>query len=105
MLNLMQSLFVPAGPKVTYIPPTPSEDEDAIFSHYKTGINFDKYDDILVDVSGTNPPPAIMVRSVVGCKPVNSALRCFHVAQTVLLLQMFHLFSVRALTRRRCVSP
>ncbi|XP_030602460.1 putative ATP-dependent RNA helicase DDX4 isoform X1 [Archocentrus centrarchus] len=47
-------------PKVTYIPPTPSEDEDAMFAHYKTGINFDKYDDILVDVSGTNPPPAIM---------------------------------------------
>ncbi|XP_055362880.1 probable ATP-dependent RNA helicase DDX4 isoform X2 [Betta splendens] len=47
-------------PKVTYIPPTPSEDEDSVFAHYKTGINFDKYDDILVDVSGTNPPQAIL---------------------------------------------
>ncbi|KAK2856706.1 hypothetical protein Q5P01_005441 [Channa striata] len=45
--------------KVTYIPPTLPEDEDSIFSHYETGINFDKYDDILVDVSGTNPPQAI----------------------------------------------
>lgn len=47
---------------MTYIPPTLPEDEDSIFSHYKTGINFDKYDDILVDVSGTNPPQAILVR-------------------------------------------
>ncbi|NP_001290265.1 putative ATP-dependent RNA helicase DDX4 isoform X2 [Larimichthys crocea] len=47
-------------PRVTYIPPTLPEDEESIFAHYKTGINFDKYDDIMVDVSGTNPPQAIM---------------------------------------------
>ncbi|XP_062417302.1 probable ATP-dependent RNA helicase DDX4 isoform X1 [Pungitius pungitius] len=47
-------------PKVTYVPPTLPEDEDSIFAHYEKGINFDKYDDILVDVSGTNPPQAIM---------------------------------------------
>ncbi|XP_024121016.1 probable ATP-dependent RNA helicase DDX4 [Oryzias melastigma] len=47
-------------PKVTYIPPSLPEDEDSIFSQYKMGINFDKYDDILVDVSGTNLPPAIL---------------------------------------------
>ncbi|CAK6976524.1 probable ATP-dependent RNA helicase DDX4 [Scomber scombrus] len=47
-------------PKVTYVPPTLPEDEDSIFSHYERGINFDKYDDIMVDVSGTNPPQAIM---------------------------------------------
>ncbi|XP_054864120.1 probable ATP-dependent RNA helicase DDX4 isoform X2 [Amphiprion ocellaris] len=47
-------------PRVTYVPPTLPEDEDSIFSHYESGINFDKYDDILVDVSGTNPPQAIM---------------------------------------------
>ncbi|XP_073318480.1 probable ATP-dependent RNA helicase DDX4 [Pagrus major] len=47
-------------PVVTYVPPTLPEDEDSIFAHYETGINFDKYDDILVDVSGTNPPQAIM---------------------------------------------
>ncbi|KAL7370162.1 hypothetical protein ABVT39_021054 [Epinephelus coioides] len=47
-------------PKVTYIPPSLPEDEDSIFAHYESGINFDKYDDIMVDVSGTNPPQAIM---------------------------------------------
>ncbi|XP_069031342.1 probable ATP-dependent RNA helicase DDX4 [Embiotoca jacksoni] len=47
-------------PRVTYVPPTLPEDEDSIFSHYASGINFDKYDDILVDVSGTDPPDAIM---------------------------------------------
>ncbi|XP_060752144.1 probable ATP-dependent RNA helicase DDX4 [Tachysurus vachellii] len=49
-----------AGPKVIYIPPPPPEEETSVFAHYATGINFDKYDDILVDVSGTNPPRAIM---------------------------------------------
>ncbi|XP_015813330.1 probable ATP-dependent RNA helicase DDX4 isoform X2 [Nothobranchius furzeri] len=47
-------------PRVTYIPPTLPEDEESIFFHYKSGINFIKYDDIPVEVSGTNPPPAIM---------------------------------------------
>ncbi|XP_034152910.1 probable ATP-dependent RNA helicase DDX4 isoform X3 [Esox lucius] len=49
-----------AGPKVTYVPPALSEDESSIFAHYESGINFDKYDDILVDVSGHDPPKAIM---------------------------------------------
>lgn len=48
------------GPKVIYVPPPPPEEEDTIFAHYETGINFNKYDDILVDVSG-NAPLAIMV--------------------------------------------
>nr|KAF6366070.1 DEAD-box helicase 4 [Pipistrellus kuhlii] len=48
------------GPKVTYVPPAPPEDEDAIFAHYQTGINFDKYDSILVEVSGHDVPPAIL---------------------------------------------
>ncbi|XP_062334542.1 probable ATP-dependent RNA helicase DDX4 isoform X2 [Osmerus eperlanus] len=47
-------------PKVTYVPPALSEEEDSIFAHYESGINFDKYDNILVDVSGSNPPKAIM---------------------------------------------
>lgn len=50
-----------AGPKVTYVPPPPPEEEEAIFAHYQTGINFDKYDNILVEVSGHDPPPAILV--------------------------------------------
>ncbi|KAJ8380952.1 hypothetical protein SKAU_G00017300 [Synaphobranchus kaupii] len=48
------------GPKVSYVPPPPPEEEDSIFAHYETGINFDKYDEILVDVSGSNPPQAIV---------------------------------------------
>ncbi|XP_061692307.1 probable ATP-dependent RNA helicase DDX4 [Syngnathoides biaculeatus] len=47
-------------PKVTYVPPALPEDEASVFEHYQQGINFDKYDDILVDVSGTNPAPAIV---------------------------------------------
>uniref|UniRef100_A0A8C6W6H2 RNA helicase n=1 Tax=Nannospalax galili TaxID=1026970 RepID=A0A8C6W6H2_NANGA len=47
-------------PKVMYIPPPPPEDEDSIFAHYQTGINFDKYDTILVEVSGHDVPPAIL---------------------------------------------
>ncbi|KAH0627947.1 hypothetical protein JD844_008543 [Phrynosoma platyrhinos] len=48
------------GPKVTYVPPPPPDGEDAIFAHYQTGINFDKYDNILVEVSGLDPPSAIL---------------------------------------------
>jgi hypothetical protein len=54
-------IFILKGPKVTYIPPPPPEDEDSIFAHYQTGINFDKYDTILVEVSGHDAPPAILV--------------------------------------------
>ncbi|XP_051766728.1 probable ATP-dependent RNA helicase DDX4 isoform X5 [Ctenopharyngodon idella] len=49
-----------AGPKVVYVPPPPPEDENSIFSQFATGINFDKYDDIPVEVSGSNAPKAIM---------------------------------------------
>ncbi|XP_073412750.1 probable ATP-dependent RNA helicase DDX4 isoform X2 [Dendrobates tinctorius] len=48
------------GPKVTYIPPPPPEAEEDIFRHYQTGINFDKYDNIMVNVTGSNRPPAIL---------------------------------------------
>ncbi|KAJ8371604.1 hypothetical protein AAFF_G00306900 [Aldrovandia affinis] len=48
------------GPKVSYVPPLPPEEENSIFAHYQTGINFDKYKEILVDVSGSNAPQAIM---------------------------------------------
>ncbi|KAM3848100.1 putative ATP-dependent RNA helicase DDX4 [Vipera latastei] len=56
-----QNIFlIFAGPKVTYVPPPPPDDENSIFAHYQTGINFDKYDNILVEVSGLDPPPAIL---------------------------------------------
>ena len=57
----------PGPPKVTYVPPALSEEEDSIFAHYESGINFDKYDNILVDVSGSNPPKAIMVSRTTLC--------------------------------------
>ena len=50
---------------MTYIPPPPPEDEDSIFAHYQTGINFDKYDTILVEISGHDPPPAILVSVII----------------------------------------
>ncbi|KAJ7423272.1 putative ATP-dependent RNA helicase DDX4 [Willisornis vidua] len=49
-----------AGPKVTYVPPSPPDDERAIFAHYQTGINFDKYDENIVEVSGLDCPTTIM---------------------------------------------
>ncbi|XP_056157066.1 probable ATP-dependent RNA helicase DDX4 [Lampris incognitus] len=53
-------------PKVTYVPPPLPEDEDSVFTHYKAGVNFSKYDEILVDVSGSNPPHAIMTLEEAG---------------------------------------
>ncbi|XP_064497102.1 probable ATP-dependent RNA helicase DDX4 isoform X1 [Pseudopipra pipra] len=49
-----------AGPKVTYVPPPPPDDEQAIFARYETGMNFDKYDENIVEVSGLDPPAALM---------------------------------------------
>lgn len=43
-----------------YIPPAPTEDENEIFgSGISSGINFDKFDDIRVNVTGENPPGPI----------------------------------------------
>lgn len=47
-------------PKSTYIPDDPTEDDNEIFgNHISSGINFEKYDDIEVKVSGKNPPKSI----------------------------------------------
>ncbi|KFV64380.1 putative ATP-dependent RNA helicase DDX4, partial [Dryobates pubescens] len=48
------------GPKVTYVPPPPPDDENSIFAHYETGINFDKYDENVVEVSGLNAPAPLL---------------------------------------------
>ncbi|NXV83569.1 DDX4 helicase, partial [Atlantisia rogersi] len=48
------------GPKVSYVPPPPPEDEQAIFARYQTGINFDKYDENAVEVSGPDPPEPLL---------------------------------------------
>ncbi len=39
-------------PAATYVPPAPPEEEEAIFKSMEQGINFDKYDDIPVEVTG-----------------------------------------------------
>ncbi|NXI40476.1 DDX4 helicase, partial [Galbula dea] len=48
------------GPKVTYVPPPPSDDERDIFAHYKAGINFDKYGEDVVEVAGIDPPAPLL---------------------------------------------
>lgn len=40
----------------SYVPPSPPEDEETIFKSMPTGINFSKYDDIPVEVSGRGAP-------------------------------------------------
>ncbi|KAM9250408.1 putative ATP-dependent RNA helicase DDX4 [Cariama cristata] len=48
------------SPTVTYVPPPPPDDEQAIFAHYQTGVNFDKYDENVVEVSGLDPPAPLL---------------------------------------------
>ena len=40
-----------------YVPPAPAEEE--MFATIATGINFDKYDDIQSEVTGSEAPPGI----------------------------------------------
>ncbi|XP_053686042.1 ATP-dependent RNA helicase vasa-like [Sabethes cyaneus] len=48
-------------PRELYIPPAPTEDEDEIFgSSISSGINFDKFDEIKINVTGENPPKPIV---------------------------------------------
>jgi len=42
-----------------YIPPPPPEEDEEIFSAVERGINFDRYDKIPVEVTGTNAPKMI----------------------------------------------
>ena len=38
------------------MPPTPPDDEASLFATMETGINFDKYDEISVEMTGRDPP-------------------------------------------------
>ena len=54
--------FHPVGSKPQrelYIPPELPDDEETVFSSLAAGINFSKYDDIPVEVTGRDPPTAI----------------------------------------------
>ncbi|XP_058818928.1 ATP-dependent RNA helicase vasa-like [Topomyia yanbarensis] len=47
-------------PRELYIPPAPTNDEKEIFgSGISSGINFDKFDEIKVNITGENPPKPI----------------------------------------------
>ncbi|XP_065903723.1 ATP-dependent RNA helicase DDX4-like [Dysidea avara] len=46
-------------PRELYIPPDLPEDEETVFSSLAAGINFSKYDDIPVELTGRDPPTAI----------------------------------------------
>ncbi|XP_071587690.1 probable ATP-dependent RNA helicase DDX4 isoform X2 [Heliangelus exortis] len=60
------------GPKVTYVPPPPPDEEQAIFARYQTGINFDKYDENAVQVSGLDPPaPLLDIEKANLCQTLN----------------------------------
>ncbi|XP_015778281.1 PREDICTED: probable ATP-dependent RNA helicase DDX4, partial [Acropora digitifera] len=50
-------------PRVTYVPPTPDESEEAMFRSIERGINFDKYDEIPVEVTGRGKESIIPIQS------------------------------------------
>ena len=42
---------------MTYVPPDPSEEEQEVFRTIAQGLNFDKYDEIPVEVTGNGKMP------------------------------------------------
>lgn len=57
-------------PREIYIPPEPTSDENELFSGISSGINFVKYDDIKVQVSGENYPNPIRSFEESGLRPL-----------------------------------
>ena len=58
----MFSCFVDRPAPVTYVPPTPSESEEEMFRSIERGINFDKYDEIPVEVTGRGKESIIPIQ-------------------------------------------
>ena len=56
MVECCLFFFCPEKQPENYIPPPPPEDEEEIFQSVQQGINFDKYDEIKVFVTGRNAP-------------------------------------------------
>ena len=50
-------------PREKYIPPPPPEDEDSIFKTLQAGINFSKYDEIPVEVTGRGSTDFIAINT------------------------------------------
>ena len=48
--------FLAEKPREIYIPPAPPESESELFATMAAGINFSKYDEIPVEVTGRDPP-------------------------------------------------
>lgn len=47
---------------VSYIPPPPPEGEDSLFESVAKGINFSRYDEIMVECTGDNAPSKGLMR-------------------------------------------
>ncbi|KAF5304883.1 hypothetical protein FQR65_LT00767 [Abscondita terminalis] len=61
----------PPKPREIYVPPEPTMDEEELFnSGITSGINFIKYDDIEVRISGENTPPPISSFESSGLRPL-----------------------------------
>ena len=62
LASLSQPVLTTPGEKRRefYVPPAPPEEEDKIFATMAAGINFDKYDEIAAEITGSDAPAAIL---------------------------------------------
>lgn len=55
-VGISLSIIIDDRPREIYIPPTPADDEESVFQTISAGINFDRYDEIPVVVTGRAAP-------------------------------------------------